>query len=185
MQQLPAVIKAKAAGGNAQQNAAISNVLSSLTSPEDTFGVVEKRAPGPREPVALRARATWSSARSWPARRRRSGRRTAGSPAPSAAARIPFTGEQGYHQGIDISTEKGKPVFATADGTVESASYAGDYGNLIVLKHGFGLMTRYGHLSAYTVKAGQVGEARRRHRLRRIHRPLDRRPPALRDSRQR
>jgi len=46
-------------------------------------------------------------------------------------------------------------VFATADGTVETASYTGDYGNLIVLKHEFGLATRYGHLSAFRVKPGQ------------------------------
>src|SRR5581483_11603979 len=65
------------------------------------------------------------------------------------------TGEPGYHQGLDISTEKGSPVYATADGTVESAAYTGDYGNLIVLRHGFGLATRYGHLSAFGVKPGQ------------------------------
>jgi murein DD-endopeptidase MepM/ murein hydrolase activator NlpD len=67
----------------------------------------------------------------------------------------PFTGEPGYHQGIDISTEKGQPVYATADGTVEGASYTGDYGNLIVLRHGFGLSTRYGHLSSFVAKIGQ------------------------------
>ena len=37
----------------------------------------------------------------------------------------PFTGEPGFHQGLDISTAKGQPVFATADGTVESASFHG------------------------------------------------------------
>jgi murein DD-endopeptidase MepM/ murein hydrolase activator NlpD len=47
-------------------------------------------------------------------------------------------------------------VYATADGTVESTGYAGDYGNLVVLRHGFGLMTRYGHLSGYAVKPGQA-----------------------------
>src|SRR5436190_2109803 len=41
----------------------------------------------------------------------------------------PFTGEADFHQGLDISTEKGQPVYATADGVVESASYTGDYGN--------------------------------------------------------
>jgi murein DD-endopeptidase MepM/ murein hydrolase activator NlpD len=66
----------------------------------------------------------------------------------------PFTGEPGYHQGLDISTEKGQPVFATADGVVDAAAYTGDYGNLIVIKHGFGLATRYGHLSAFAVKPG-------------------------------
>src|SRR5262249_8353609 len=68
----------------------------------------------------------------------------------------PFTGEPGFHQGLDISTEKGQPVFATADGTVSSSSYNGDYGNQIVLQHGFGLSTRDGHLSAFAVKPGET-----------------------------
>src|SRR4029079_7373927 len=68
----------------------------------------------------------------------------------------PFTGEAGFHQGIDISTEKGEPVFATSDGRVESAAYSGDYGTLVVLRHDFGLTTRYGHLSRYAVDAGQT-----------------------------
>ena len=59
-------------------------------------------------------------------------------------------------QGLDISTEKGQPVYATADGTIESVAYTGDYGNLIVVQHGFGLVTRYGHLSAFHVKPGQA-----------------------------
>jgi murein DD-endopeptidase MepM/ murein hydrolase activator NlpD len=67
----------------------------------------------------------------------------------------PFTGEPGYHQGIDISTDKGNPIYATADGTVESAARAGEYGNLIVLTHAFGLSTRYGHMSAFNVTPGQ------------------------------
>jgi len=67
----------------------------------------------------------------------------------------PFSGEPAFHQGIDISTDKGQPILATADGSVESASYSGDYGNLVVLRHGFGLATRYGHLSAFAVRPGQ------------------------------
>ena len=47
-------------------------------------------------------------------------------------------------------------MFATADATVESAGYTGDYGNLVVLRHGFGLTTRYGHLNNFAVKAGQT-----------------------------
>jgi murein DD-endopeptidase MepM/ murein hydrolase activator NlpD len=68
----------------------------------------------------------------------------------------PFSHEPAFHQGLDISTDKGQPVYATADGSIESAGYGGDYGNLIVLKHGFGLSTRYGHLSAFNVKPGQT-----------------------------
>jgi murein DD-endopeptidase MepM/ murein hydrolase activator NlpD len=66
----------------------------------------------------------------------------------------PFSGERGFHQGIDISTPEGQPVHATGDGVVESATYAGDYGNLVVIQHGFGLSTRYGHLSRFAVTAG-------------------------------
>jgi murein DD-endopeptidase MepM/ murein hydrolase activator NlpD len=66
----------------------------------------------------------------------------------------PLTGEPGFHEGIDISASEGEPVYATADGTVEAASYAGDYGNLIVLEHAFGLSTRYAHLSRFAVQPG-------------------------------
>ena len=68
----------------------------------------------------------------------------------------PFSGEPAFHQGLDISTDKGQPVFATADGSVESASYTGDYGNLVVLRHGFGLSTRYGHMSRFNVQPGET-----------------------------
>ena len=46
-------------------------------------------------------------------------------------------------------------MYATADGTVASAERAGAYGNRIVLTHDFGLATRYGHLSRFSVTAGQ------------------------------
>lgn len=74
----------------------------------------------------------------------------------------PFTGERTFHPAIDISTKYGQPVYATADGTVESAARSGAYGNLIEIKHGFGLVTRYGHLSQFatmirdTVSRGDV-----------------------------
>ena len=67
----------------------------------------------------------------------------------------PFTGEVDFHPGLDISAEKGTPVQATADGTIELAAPSGDYGNLVVIDHGFGLVTRYGHLSRFAVWQGQ------------------------------
>jgi murein DD-endopeptidase MepM/ murein hydrolase activator NlpD len=67
----------------------------------------------------------------------------------------PFTGEPGYHQALDISADAGQPVFATAAGRVQSAGYTGPYGNLVVLDHGFGLITRYGHLSRFLVRPGE------------------------------
>ena len=68
----------------------------------------------------------------------------------------PLTGEKDFHPGLDISADRGDPVYATADGKVTNASAAGNYGNLVVVDHGFGLETRYGHLSAFKVKAGQT-----------------------------
>jgi murein DD-endopeptidase MepM/ murein hydrolase activator NlpD len=66
----------------------------------------------------------------------------------------PLTGEPGFHEGIDISATEGEPVYATADGVVEAASYAGDFGNLVVLGHAFGISTRYAHLSRFAVRPG-------------------------------
>jgi len=66
----------------------------------------------------------------------------------------PFTGEQGTHNAIDISSAVGQPVRAPADGIVVKAEWANGYGNVIYLSHGYGYSTRYGHLSAYAVKPG-------------------------------
>jgi murein DD-endopeptidase MepM/ murein hydrolase activator NlpD len=154
MAKLPAVVKAKAAGGNAETNAAISNILStSFTSPEDTFGVLrtllqglESRLRNVRKDVERQEALAAATPSIWPAKGWLTG--TFG------GRSDPFTGEPAFHQGLDISTEKGQPVYATADGQVESASYTGDYGNLIVLRHDFGLTTRYGHLSVFNVTPG-------------------------------
>lgn len=67
----------------------------------------------------------------------------------------PFSGQPDFHAGLDISAERGTPVRATADGTIESAGYNGNYGNCIVIAHGFGIATRFGHLSGYNVGLGQ------------------------------
>jgi murein DD-endopeptidase MepM/ murein hydrolase activator NlpD len=155
MQKLPAVVKARAAGGTQTNNAAVSSFVgTSLSSPEDTFGVLrdllqglESRLRFVRRDVEHREALAASTPSIWP---------TQGWLTGTFGGRSdPFTGEPGFHQGLDISTDKGQPVHATADGTVESAAYSGDYGNLIILKHGFGLTTRYGHLSGFAVKPGQ------------------------------
>ena len=64
-------------------------------------------------------------------------------------------GTPDFHPGLDIAAGKGTPVRATADGTVQSVGYAGNYGNSIVIDHGFGIAERFGHLSGYAVQAGQ------------------------------
>lgn len=58
------------------------------------------------------------------------------------------------HTGLDLSAACGVPVQAVKDGTVSFAGYAGGYGNRVVLDHGGGLSTAYGHLTAYAATAG-------------------------------
>ena len=68
----------------------------------------------------------------------------------------PFRGSAAKHAGIDLAAPVGTPIYATADGIVSDAGYnSGGYGNLIKLDHGKGIETRYGHLSAILVAAGQ------------------------------
>ncbi|MBC8645437.1 M23 family metallopeptidase [Flavobacterium lindanitolerans] len=68
----------------------------------------------------------------------------------------PFTKIRKFHAGMDFSAKTGTPVYATGDGVVERAdNTASGYGNHIVIRHGFGYETLYGHLSKYKVRAGQ------------------------------
>jgi murein DD-endopeptidase MepM/ murein hydrolase activator NlpD len=67
----------------------------------------------------------------------------------------PFNGEGAFHSGIDISAAYGQAVIAPADGIVEFADTMGGYGRAIILDHGHGITTRYGHLSNFAVVAGQ------------------------------
>jgi murein DD-endopeptidase MepM/ murein hydrolase activator NlpD len=68
----------------------------------------------------------------------------------------PFTGLKDFHSGIDISTPRGTAVAAPAEGTVVACNpRAGAYGNAIIIDHGYGIVTRYGHLDGFNVKPGQ------------------------------
>ena len=68
----------------------------------------------------------------------------------------PFTKVRKFHAGMDFSAKTGTPIYATGDGVVDRAdNTASGYGNHIVIRHGFGYETLYGHLSKYKVRAGQ------------------------------
>jgi murein DD-endopeptidase MepM/ murein hydrolase activator NlpD len=67
----------------------------------------------------------------------------------------PFTGQRDFHPGLDISTPIGTRVKAPAAGVVVTTAEKGAYGNTVILDHGFGIVTRYGHLSGFNVKPGQ------------------------------
>jgi murein DD-endopeptidase MepM/ murein hydrolase activator NlpD len=68
----------------------------------------------------------------------------------------PFTKARKFHEGMDFSARTGTPIFATGDGVVQRAdNNVSGYGNHIVIRHGYGYETLYGHLSKYKCRAGQ------------------------------
>jgi murein DD-endopeptidase MepM/ murein hydrolase activator NlpD len=67
----------------------------------------------------------------------------------------PFNGEGAFHSGVDIGTSYGSPIIAPADGVVTFTEVLGGYGKAIMIDHGNGISTRYGHLSGFAVAAGQ------------------------------
>jgi len=67
----------------------------------------------------------------------------------------PITGRKTFHKGIDIGASQGSGVYAYAGGTVTFAGWKSGYGNFVAVKHSNGMVTRYGHLSSISVKAGQ------------------------------
>jgi murein DD-endopeptidase MepM/ murein hydrolase activator NlpD len=68
----------------------------------------------------------------------------------------PFSGEGAFHRGVDISSGYGTRVIAPADGTVHFADFMNGYGRVVIVDHGQGITTLYGHLSGFGVTAGQV-----------------------------
>ncbi|MCP4684362.1 MAG: peptidoglycan DD-metalloendopeptidase family protein [bacterium] len=67
----------------------------------------------------------------------------------------PFTGYKQLHRGIDVANYNGTPIIAAADGKVTKTGSFGRMGKMITIDHGFGFVTRYGHLSSIDVKRGQ------------------------------
>ena len=68
----------------------------------------------------------------------------------------PITGEQKNHSGMDIGAGYGASIVAADGGTVTLAGEKGGYGNCVMIDHGNGYVTLYGHMSSFTVSAGQV-----------------------------
>lgn len=68
----------------------------------------------------------------------------------------PFTGRREFHSGLDISNQSGKKVVATANGRITFAARKMYIGNLVIIDHGHGRVTKYGHLKKVLVKKGQT-----------------------------
>ncbi len=67
----------------------------------------------------------------------------------------PFNGEGAFHRGVDISGGYGEKIIAPADGMVEEADFRNGYGRTVVLDHGHGVETLFGHMSSFAVAAGE------------------------------
>jgi len=67
----------------------------------------------------------------------------------------PFNGEGAFHSGVDIGSNYGQQIIAPADGVVTFADFLGGYGKAMMLDHGHGISTRYGHLSGFAATPGQ------------------------------
>jgi len=68
----------------------------------------------------------------------------------------PFTGLREFHKGLDIATRMATPVVATADGIVSFEGTKGLLGKVVVIDHGHGIVTRYGHLKKIFKKRGEA-----------------------------
>lgn len=152
MDKLPALVKARAIGRGTEVNKA-ARTLSALANPEDTFGLIrtvleslESRLNVVSTAVDRRNALANATPSFWPTRGWLTS--TVGS------RQDPIKGGDDFHAGLDIAGDKGQPVYATAAGTVSESGWSGAYGNLIVINHGFGLESKYGHLMDYTVRQG-------------------------------
>lgn len=154
MDRLPAVVKTRAMGGGTPVAALTPTLGGAFGSPDaafgvlhDLLGVLHQRLEAMRTGVERREALANATPSIWP---------VAGWLSSAYGnRRDPFTGGSDFHPGLDISADHGTPVHATADGTVQTAGFNGNYGNLLVVDHGFGIQTRYGHLSKFNVREGQ------------------------------
>ena len=71
----------------------------------------------------------------------------------------PFMGGAAMHTGLDIRGQRGQPIYAASAGRVTRVGYWGGYGNVVVIDHGHGIETRYGHLSGFDVRPGAMVKA--------------------------
>ena len=121
-----------------------------------------------------RTRPTASSCRRW----RRSS--TAGSRRTSATGSIRSPGLQTFHEGIDFPAETGTTIVAAASGKVVEAGFHPQYGKILAIDHGNGLVSRYAHASQVFVQRRRPRRARPAGGDGGFDRPLDRPAPAFR-----
>ncbi|HET7216519.1 MAG TPA: M23 family metallopeptidase [Vicinamibacterales bacterium] len=150
MEKLPAAVRSRAIGGGVA-GAVIGSAFgpgdAAFAVMRDVLGAIEDRLDAVRSDVEKRRSLADATPSIWP---------VAGWLTSSFGnRRDPFNGGSDFHPGLDISANQGDPVLAPAAGIVSSAGPSGNYGNLVVVDHGFGIVTKYGHLSRFAVMNGQ------------------------------
>jgi murein DD-endopeptidase MepM/ murein hydrolase activator NlpD len=147
LEKLPAVIRSNAAGGGAGVAAATESPDTTIGVLKGLLGAIENRLDFVRSKVESEQALARATPTIWPL----AGWLSSG----FGHRKDPVDGSADYHAGIDIAANKGTPVRATANGTVQAAAYQGNYGNAVLIDHGFGISTRFGHLSSFAVRPGQ------------------------------
>jgi murein DD-endopeptidase MepM/ murein hydrolase activator NlpD len=150
MDKLPAIVKSRAMGGAMLPDTPASMLNGAIGSPEtalgilsELLGVIGSRLESVRDNVERRHKLAMATPSMWP---------VAGWLSSSfGTRRDPFTDGKDFHPGLDISSDYGQPVLATGDAIVMAAGRNGAYGNMVMLDHGFGITTKYGHLSRISV----------------------------------
>lgn len=146
---LPSRVRSRAMGGGSVTAPLLSGAFPehAFAVLRDLLGVIEQRLTTVRSHVDRRQALAAATPSMWP---------IAGWITSDYGNRTdPFNGSSDFHPGLDISADHGQEIYAPADGLVESAAVNGSYGNLITVNHGFGITTRYGHLSRFAVTSGQ------------------------------
>ena len=149
LERLPAVIRSRSTGGASAVAAALP-----ATSPDTTIGVLkgllgalENGLASVKNSVESQQQLARATPSIWPL----AGWLSSG----YGNRKDPFSGSVDFHPGLDIAANRGTPVRATADGTVSTAGYNGNYGNSVLIEHGFSISTRFGHMSRLAVREGQ------------------------------
>jgi len=155
LERLPAVVRSRAAGGGVE--AAVTPTpphASADASPDSTFsllrgllGSMEMRLASVKSRVESEQALARATPTIWPI--------VGWLSSAFGNRRDPFDGTPEFHAGLDIAADRGTPVRATADGTVLTAGLNGNYGYSVLVEHGFGISTRFGHLSRFAVRPGQ------------------------------